>query len=125
MIVLGELGEGKSAIVQAYVHRQVTMGRRAVMLSVKPGENDRLCQAVGVAPIRLEPGGAVRLNPLDPAVAGPDATPERIALDQLGVLQAIIAASLGRDLTPVERAACELALAYVAARTPEPLVPDV
>jgi len=125
MIVLGELGEGKSAIVKAYVHRQIAMGRRAVMLSVKPGENNRLCEAVGVMPIRLEPGGAVRLNPLDPAVAGPDAAPERITLDQLGVLQAITAASLGRDLTPVERAACELALADVAAQTPEPVIPEV
>jgi len=125
MIVLGELGEGKSAIVKAYVHRQIAMGRRAVMLSVKPGENDRLCQAVGVAAIRLESGGAVRLNPLDPVVAGPDATPERIALDQLSVLQAIAAASLGRDLAPVERAACELALAEVATRTPEPVIPAV
>ncbi|HZS14358.1 MAG TPA: ATP-binding protein [Candidatus Dormibacteraeota bacterium] len=124
MIVLGELGEGKSAIVKAYVHRQLAMGRRAVMLSVKPGENDRLCEAVGVAPIRLEPG-AVRLNPLDPAVAGPEASAERIALDQLAVLQAIAEASLGRSLTPVERAACELALAQVATTTEEPVVPDV
>jgi len=125
MIVLGELGEGKSAIVKAYVHRQLAVGRRAVMLSVKPGENDRLCEAAGVAPIRLEPGGAVRLNPLDPAVAGPEASPERIALDQLGVLLAITEASLGRSLTPVERAACELALAQVAATADEPVVPDV
>ena len=125
MIVLGELGEGKSAIVKAYVHRQLAMGRRAVMLSVKPGENDRLCAAAGVVPIRLEPGGAVRLNPLDPAVAGPQASPERITLDQLAVLQAITEASLGRTLTPVERAACELALAAVAATRAEPVVPDV
>lgn len=41
------------------------------MLSVKPGENDRLCAATGVLPIRLEPGGAVRLNPLDPGVRVP------------------------------------------------------
>jgi hypothetical protein len=96
-----------------------------VMLSVKPGENDRLCAAVGVAPIRLAPGGRVRLNPLDPAVAGPDAPRERVALDQLAVLQAIIAASLGRDLTPVERAACELALSDASERSDEPVVPDV
>ncbi|HXA29281.1 MAG TPA: ATP-binding protein [Candidatus Angelobacter sp.] len=125
MIVLGELGEGKSAIVKAYVFRQLALGRRAVMLSVKPGENDRLCEAAGVRPIRLSPGGAVRLNPLDPKVAGPDASPQRIALDQLGVLQAIIAASLGRDLTPVERAACELALAHTSATNAEPVLPDV
>jgi hypothetical protein len=125
MIVLGELGEGKSAIVKAYVHRQIAMGRRAVMLSVKPGENDRLCAAVGVSPVRLAPGGDVRLNPLDPAVAGPDAPRERLALDQLAVLQAIIAASLGRDLTPVERAACELALTDASERSSEPVVPDV
>jgi hypothetical protein len=41
------------------------------------------------------------------------------------VLQALIGASLGRDLTPVERASCELALAAVATWTDEPVVPDV
>jgi hypothetical protein len=124
-IVVGELGEGKSALVKAYVYRQIAHGRRAVMLSVKPRENDRLCEAVGVAPIRLEPGGTVRLNPLDPHIGDPDAPPQRRRLDQLGVLLAIVGAALGRDLTPVERAACGLALADAAHRTEEPVLPDI
>ncbi len=124
-VVLGELGEGKSALVKAYVFRQLAVGRRAVMLSVKPGENDRLCAAAGVEPVRLEPGGRVRLNPLDPRVADPSASAEQIALDQLGVLLAVVASALGRDLTPVERSACTLALGEAAGRNGEPVLPDV
>jgi len=124
-VVLGELGEGKSALVKAYVFRQLAAGRRAVMLSVKPGENDRLCAAAGVEPVRLEPGGRVRLNPLDPRVADLAAPAEQVAIDQLGVLLAVMSSALGRDLTPVERAAATLALAEAAERSPEPVLPDV
>lgn len=125
MLVMGELGEGKSALVKSYVLRQLAGGRRAVVLSVKRGENDRLCEAAGVRPIRLEPGGRVRLNPLDPRVGDPDRPRERIALDQLSVLHAIAESALGRDLTPVERAACHLALEEAAQASSEPVLPGV
>jgi type IV secretory pathway VirB4 component len=114
-ILAGQIGRGKSALVKTYVWRQLVFGRRAWMLDPK-GENTRLCQAAGVEPVRISPGGAVRLNPLDPAVGGRDRSSEQVVQEQLAVLQAIIGASLRRALTPEERAACELGLAE-AART--------
>jgi AAA domain-containing protein len=67
MLVAGQLGKGKSALVKTYVDRQLVFGQRAFIMDPKDqggqGEYTRLCQANGVQPIRLEPGGKVRLNP--------------------------------------------------------------
>lgn len=109
MLVIGQIGFGKSSLVKSYVWRQIAFGRRAVMLDPK-GENGALCEAVGVSPLKLEPGGAIRLNPLDATVGDPSRTKEQISQDQLGVLSAVISASLNRKLTPEERAACRVAL---------------
>ena len=125
MLVIGQIGFGKSSFVKSYVWRQLVFGRRAVMLDPK-GENGPLCRAVGVEPLRLEPGGAVRLNPLDPRVGDPDRPADQIVQDQLNVLLAIISASLKRPLTPEERAACSVALYEASASTNgEPTLPAV
>src|SRR4029077_6012191 len=63
MLVIGEIGTGKSALKKSYLLRQAAFGRRAVSINAKR-EDDLLCQALGVEPIRLERGGRVRLNPL-------------------------------------------------------------
>jgi type IV secretory pathway VirB4 component len=125
MLVIGQIGFGKSAFVKSYVWRQLVFGRRAVMLDPK-GENGPLCAAVGVEPLRLVPGGSIRLNPLDPKVGDPDRPAEQVLQDQLTVLQAIIAASLLRPLTPEERAACHVALvAATQDNEGEPTLPHV
>jgi len=72
MLVIGEVGTGKSALKTSYLLRQIAFGRRAVSINAKP-EDDRLCEALGIEPIRLRRGGMVRLNPLDWRIAGADA----------------------------------------------------
>ena len=62
-IVLGKLGQGKSALVKTLLWRMLLFGRRAFVLDVKR-EYGPLCDAAGVRPISLAPGGGVRLNPL-------------------------------------------------------------
>ena len=124
MLVMGQIGFGKSSFVKSYVYRQLVFGRRAVMLDPK-GENDALCAAVGVKSLKLEQGGAIRLNPLDPRVGDPERAPEQILQDQLSVLQAIISASLHRNLRPEERAACAVAVEEASAKSGEPTLPDV
>ena len=61
-IVLGKLGQGKSALVKTLLWRMLLFGRRAFVLDIKR-EYGPLCDAVGVRPISLTPGGGVRLNP--------------------------------------------------------------
>ncbi len=116
VIVLGTLGQGKSALVKTLVWRMLLFGRRAFVLDVKR-EYDPLCDAVGVRPISLVPGGGVRLNPLA-------ARPEEHA--QLELLRAVTVTALAGPLTQLEAGALREALRVVRARgRAEPTLPEV
>ena len=99
MLVLGDIGSAKSGLVKLYLFRQLAFGRIPLVLDPK-GEYERLCAAVGVTPIRLVAGGGLRLNPLDPAVAGND---------RLALLRAIAELVGGHALQPRQDAALEQA----------------
>jgi type IV secretory pathway VirB4 component len=115
-IVLGKLGQGKSALVKTLLWRMLLFGRRAFVLDVKR-EYGPLCEAVGVTPISLVPGGSVRLNPLA-------SRPEEHA--QLELLRAVAVTALGGSLTQVEAAALREALRTVRRRgSAEPTLPEV
>ncbi|MHB8691681.1 MAG: TraG/VirB4 family ATPase [Solirubrobacteraceae bacterium] len=116
VIVLGKLGQGKSALVKTLLWRMLVFGRRAFVLDVKR-EYGPLCRAVGVEPVSLVPGGGVRLNPLT-------AHPGEHA--QLELLRAVAITALDGPLTQVEAAALREALAVVRAHaTGEPTLPDI
>jgi type IV secretory pathway VirB4 component len=118
MVVLGEIGRGKSAFVKAYLHRQCgVFGRYAVVVSPKRGEYDRLAAAFGVEPIRLRPGGGVILNPLQ-SRDGDEAV-------ELRALRGVAAACLARPLAPAEDAALAQALRAVRRTTATPTLPLV
>ncbi len=115
-IVLGKLGQGKSALVKTLLWRMLLFGRRAFVLDVKR-EYGPLCEAAGVQPISLVPGGGIRLNPLA-------SRPEEHA--QLELLRAVTVTSLGSPLTQVEAAALREALRTVrACGVAEPTLPDI
>ncbi|WP_217913801.1 hypothetical protein [Miltoncostaea marina] len=113
-LVAGQVGLGKSALVKTYLARQAVFGRRSVVIDPK-GEYGPLAEWFGARPIRLAPGGRVRLNPLD-AAGGRD---ERVAL-----LAALVSASLRRDLGPQEHAALDVAY-RAAAAAGEATLPEV
>jgi hypothetical protein len=114
MVVIGQIGRGKSSFVKTYLWRQQAFGRQAWVIDPK-GEYGPLAAACGVVPLRLVPGGSVRLNPLDSGTprgdrfAGADSVRRKVAL-----LGSLAEASLGRPLTPRERTASELALRTAA-----------
>jgi type IV secretory pathway VirB4 component len=115
-IVLGKLGQGKSALVKTLLWRMLLFGRRAFVLDIKR-EYGPLCDAVGVRPISLEPGGGVRLNPLA-------SRPEEHA--QLELLRAATVTALSGPLTQIEAAALREALRTVRARGGgEPTLPEI
>ncbi|MGI8715475.1 MAG: ATP-binding protein [Solirubrobacteraceae bacterium] len=115
-IVLGKLGQGKSALVKTLLWRMLLFGRRAFVLDVKR-EYGPLCDAVGVRPISLVPGGGVRLNPLA-------SRPEEHA--QLELLRAVTVTALGEPLTQLEAGALREALRVVRARGgDEPTLPEI
>lgn len=100
MVVAGQLGRGKSALVKTLCVRERVFGRRIVVMDPK-GEYSALARFCDTKVIGLRPGGRLKLNPLD----------ERIAQhDQLRLLNAISAAALDRNLRPQEKTALERAL---------------
>jgi type IV secretory pathway VirB4 component len=119
-IVLGTLGQGKSALVKSLLWRMLLFGRRAFVLDVKR-EYGPLCDAVGVTPISLVPGGGVRLNPLA-------SRPEEHA--QLELLRAVTVTALGGPLNQLEAGALREALRVVRLRGGggggcEPTLPEI
>jgi type IV secretory pathway VirB4 component len=115
-IVLGKLGQGKSALVKTLLWRMLLFGRRAFVLDVKR-EYGPLCEAVGVRPISLAPGGGVRLNPLA-------SRPEEYA--QLELLRAVATTAVGSRVTQVEAAALREALHTVRAQgAADPTLPEI
>jgi hypothetical protein len=125
MVVFGQIGRGKSAFVKSFLWRQAVFGRRAWVVDPK-GEYGDLADAWGVRPVALRPGGAIRLNPLDP---GPDAdgeaAPDATGRRRMELLSSLASACLGRALVPRERAALGVALAEATRAMAVPTVPVV
>jgi type IV secretory pathway VirB4 component len=116
MIVIGKLGQGKSALVKTLLWRMLLFGRRAFVLDIKR-EYGPLCSVAGVRPISLQPGGGVRLNPLASRM-------EEHA--QLEVLRAVARTAVGQPLSQLENAALREALWVLRRRRAiEPTLPEV
>jgi len=144
VVVFGQIGRGKSAFVKSFIWRQRCFGRHCWVLDPK-GEYGALAAASGATPLRLGPGLALRLNPLDVAPAaqtrlstseparGPQFSPP--ARTQPGqspahqrraeLLGALVGSSLGRPLLPQERAAADVALSVAEERAAVPTLPLV
>ncbi len=120
MVVAGQLGKGKSALVKTYLSRQLLAGRAAYVLDPK-GEYGPLADRNDLPRLTLAPGGPDRLNPLDADpddAGGADAVLRRRA----GLVAALAGAGLGRRLSPEERAAVAGACANLP---PAPVLCDV
>jgi type IV secretory pathway VirB4 component len=115
MIIFGRLGQGKSALIKTMIWRNLLFGRRAFVLDIKR-EYGPLCDLAGVTAIALEPGGAVRLNPLA-------SRPEEHA--QLQLLRAVAQTTVGGQLTQEEAGALRESLRVVRQRgSREPTIPE-
>jgi hypothetical protein len=117
VIVIGQLGWGKSALSKCYPFRQRVFGR--VFENIDPkGEYGPLINAMGGVVLRLQPGGHTRLNPLT-----------RIGSRQLreGLLEAVTRAMLDRPLTQAEHVGLAGALREADRRAGdgEVCIPDV
>jgi type IV secretory pathway VirB4 component len=116
MLVVGQLGRGKSAFLKTYIARQHVFGREAWVLDPK-GEFTPLAEALGGSVIALVPGGDVRLNAISSRMG---------AEAQLSLLRSVAVAALRRELSPEEDAGLRVALKVVSAAEPrEPTLPEV
>lgn len=117
MVIVGQIGRGKSALVKSYLYRQAVFGRTAWIVDPK-GEFAPLARALGSEPIALKPGGEMRLNPLIRRGG---------AEGQKSLLRSITQAALARSLTPEEDAALRAALEHVSDRAADrdPVLPEI
>lgn len=102
VIVIGEVGSGKSSTVKAFLTRSIAVyGHRRFVAVLDPkGEYSPLADALGLPVVKLHPGGSARLNPMDPR---PGDDPSDV-LSRQGLLAALVTAVLGRALDPTEDA---------------------
>lgn len=114
-LVLGESGNGKSALEKTYVLRQLRFRDRQVVVLDAQGEDgvgewNLIAQELGITPIRLDPtaalNGGIRLNPLDPSIT---------TTGQLALLRTIIEVAMGHGLDERSGFALKVAHAYVTA----------
>lgn len=128
ILVLGEVGSGKSAAVKLLLYRSVGvlgspggLPRWVAVLDPK-GEYAPLAEALGLAQLRLHPGGTTRLNPLD---SGPAGDPDELISRRTGLVAALVAELLDRDLSPLEDAALGWAITALTRGEATPVLADV
>jgi hypothetical protein len=114
-IVIGEVGTGKSALVKAFLRRELAIyGQRRFLAILDPkAEYLPFAQAHGLSIIRLHPGGRDRLNPMD---GRPGNHTGDIAARQ-SLAGTLVAGVLARPLDPVEDALLGWAVAALTRRS--------
>jgi len=133
MLIIGEPGSGKSSCVKCLLYRSVgamlspNKGPRWCAIADPKGEYKSLATALGLAHIRLFPGGTDRLNPLD---AGPGASrlgANDVSDRRTAMMGALLGAVLRRHLSPMEDAAVGWAIGHLptSATGRQPVLGDV
>jgi hypothetical protein len=102
MVVLGSVGFGKSATVKAFLRRLVAVyGPDRFLAVIDPkGEYETLAADIGLSVVKLHPGGAQHLNPMD----DPGGNESDGVLARQSLATGLVAGSLGRPLTSLEDA---------------------
>ncbi len=108
VLVVGEVGSGKSTAVKTLLYRSIGvlgspggLPRWTAILDPK-GEYGPLAAALDLTVLQLRPGGATRLNPLD---SGPAGDPDELVARRVALVAALVTELLDRDVTPLEDAA--------------------
>jgi type IV secretory pathway VirB4 component len=108
MVVLGQVGRGKSALVKSYLYRQFAFGRKVIVIDPK-GEYASFARSIDAEVINLSPSSSTSFNPLAVTVGRTD---ERAAWSlQQSTLEGITSASLARGLGSDEVVVLQIALA--------------
>jgi hypothetical protein len=125
--ILGEPGNGKSALVKCLLWRQAAVygAQRFTAIADPKGEYSDLAERLGLTVVRLAPGGTTRLNPLAPGPAARHEPPERQVLRRSQLCTALLATVLDRPLTQVEDAALFAAVEQLVEAGGEPTLLDV
>lgn len=132
LLVVGDVGAGKSSAVKCLLARSVGVfrspggGSRWVAIVDPKGEYHGLAEYLGLEVLRINRGGSTRLNPLDAGPAGDWGGSEELVARRTTLVGALVAAVLRRELSPLEDAVVGWAVAEVSAsRLTAPTLGDV
>ena len=125
VLIAGEPGTGKSATAKCIVYRACGAFGRWVAIADPKGEYVPLAEALGLDVVRLHPGGAARINPLDPGPVGHGVDAEEVARRQAVMIATLLGSVLRRDLTPLEDAVVSWCTAEVGLARTEPTLADL
>jgi hypothetical protein len=126
--VFGQPGQRKSTLVKTFLHRMFALygSERWVGIADPKGEYVALAEQLGLAVVRLSPGGGTRINPLAPGPASAQEPSDKTALRRSDNVRDILGAVLRRDLTPGEETILFAAVrALVRGRAKEPTLADL
>jgi len=131
MCVTGAGGFGKSALAKTYVFRSSILrgaharGRFVFIIDAK-GEWSALARLLGLTVVDIHPGGAARINPLDPGPAGGNLSAEDLARKQAPVIAALLSVILARRLDVSETRVLGYGLGRISAdRLTHPTLADL
>jgi hypothetical protein len=102
--ILGEPGNGKSALVKCLLWRQAAVygdgeGGRWTAIADPKGEYSTLAEHLGLTTVKLSPGGNVTINPLAPGPAAEHEPEDKQILRRAEMCIALIGTVLERTLT--------------------------
>jgi type IV secretory pathway VirB4 component len=129
--ILGEPGNGKSALVKTLLYRMAGVwgagGDRGRFVAVcdPKGEYEPLAAALDLPVVRLQPGGPVRINPLDTDPRLDGAALDQRVLHQAAMVGALTATVLARPLSPAEDSILFSTTEHLARRTPGATLADI
>lgn len=112
VLILGDVGSGKSALAKTLVWRGLEFGRGAHVIDPK-GEYGPLASAAGTQPIALAPGAGTILNPFDPGAAGAELAPSELFHRNVSTARALLEATLDRPCRQLEMVLLAASLARV------------
>ena len=108
LLVLGEVGSGKSTVAKLLAWGESALLGRSVAILDPKGEYGPLARLLGLETIRLAPGGRTRINPLD--LSASTGVLDEHQHQRVEILGALGESGLGRPLRPDERTGLEVAL---------------
>ena len=129
--ILGEPGNGKSALVKCLLWRQAAIygtgpGGRWTAIADPKGEYATLAEHLGLTVVKLSPGGTATINPLAPGPAADHEPADKQVLRRAEMCTALVGTVLERNLTQLEDAVVFAAVEQLTkAPLAEPTLTDV
>ena len=129
--ILGEPGNGKSALVKCLLWRQAAVygtgaGGRWTAIADPKGEYAVLAEHLGLTTVKLSPGGTATINPLAPGPAADHEPEDKQILRRAEMCTALVGSVLERALTQLEDAVVFAAVEQLTtAPLTEPTLTDV